>query len=97
CLKGCSVHAFLLNAWGLQHAKRNRACRRGPCDQRKECEVQPLEAVFIGRPYDITSPPSTREEPNATRQALAIAGAKHERRLLPVACTRFIGKESCFQ
>jgi hypothetical protein len=29
--------------------------------------------------------------PNATRQALEIAGAKNERRLFPVACTRFIG------
>jgi len=29
--------------------------------------------------------------PNATRQALEIAGAKHERRLFPVACTRLLG------
>ena len=29
-------------------------------------------------------------KPNATRQALAIAGAKNERRLLPVACTRLL-------
>ena len=29
--------------------------------------------------------------PNATRQALEIAGAKHERRLCPVACTRLFG------
>ena len=28
--------------------------------------------------------------PNATRQALEIAGAKHERRLFPVACTRLL-------
>jgi hypothetical protein len=33
----------------------------------------------------------TSFEPNATRQALVIAGAKHERRLLPVACTRLLG------
>jgi hypothetical protein len=28
---------------------------------------------------------------NATRQALEIAGAKNERRLFPVACTRLFG------
>ena len=28
---------------------------------------------------------------NATRQALEIAGAKNERRLFPVACTRLLG------
>jgi hypothetical protein len=28
---------------------------------------------------------------NAARQALEIAGAKHERRLFPVACTRLLG------
>src|SRR5215813_12002109 len=30
-------------------------------------------------------------QPNATRQALEIAGAKNERRLFPVACTRLLG------
>jgi hypothetical protein len=30
-------------------------------------------------------------QPNATRRALEIAGAKHERRLFPVACTRLFG------
>ena len=30
---------------------------------------------------------------NATRQALEIARAKHERRLFPVACTRLFGWE----
>ena len=29
--------------------------------------------------------------PNATRQALEIAGAKNEHRLFPVACTRLLG------
>src|SRR5262249_29981296 len=34
--------------------------------------------------------------PNATRQALAIAGAKNERRLLPVACTRRLCQNPVF-
>jgi hypothetical protein len=37
------------------------------------------------------------QAPNATRQALEIAGATQEQRLFPVACTRFIGIQSCFQ
>src|SRR5438093_10764206 len=32
---------------------------------------------------------------NATRQALEIAGAKNERRLFPVACTRLLGGSAC--
>ena len=35
--------------------------------------------------------------PNATRQARLEAGATQERRLYAVACTRFIGRVSCFQ
>jgi len=31
-------------------------------------------------------------KPNATRQALEIAGAKNERRLFPVACTRLLNE-----
>ena len=34
--------------------------------------------------------PPPRGPPNATRQALEIPGAKHERRLFPVACTRLL-------
>src|SRR5712692_3255760 len=38
---------------------------------------------------DFSFPPLA---PNATRQALEIAGAKNERRLFPVACTRLLGQ-----
>ena len=34
---------------------------------------------------------AAQQQPNATRQALEIAGAKNERRLFPVACTRLLG------
>jgi hypothetical protein len=34
---------------------------------------------------------SVERMPNATRQALEIAGATKERRLFPVACTRLFG------
>ena len=36
-------------------------------------------------------PQKKESKPNATRQALGIAGATQERRLLPVACTRLFG------
>ena len=46
-----------------------------------------LECVALNSPDKLTA----RGQLIATRQALEIAGAKNERRLFPVACTRLLG------
>ena len=81
---------------GIATRKAQPRLQKGPapCDQRKAFEVQPLEAVFIGRPYDITPPPSTREEPNARVQLLPEAAARNERRLEAVSCKPLFGSDA---
>ena len=66
---------------GAPHATDARQASRAPpaADPHRRSWVHP------------SAPHPPRGPPNATRQALEIAGAKNERRLFPVACTRLLG------